>query len=251
MVKAIMHGCGGRMGTMISERAKDYADFEIVAGVDCKASGTFSYPVYKTLYDVKESADVIIDCSQASAVSTLIEFAKEKRMPVIICTTGLSDEQNEKINELSKETAVLRSGNMSLGINTIIKVLNNISPLLFDAGFDIEIIEKHHGKKLDAPSGTALMLADAASENLAEKPEYVYGRNERREERPKNEIGISAVRGGTIVGEHEVIFAGSDEIIEIKHTALSRAVFANGAINAAMFLVGKEAGLYTMADVVG
>lgn len=251
MIKAIMHGCAGRMGNMISARTADYADFEIVAGVDSKASGSFGYPVYKTLYDVKENADVIIDFSTASAVDGLIEFAKEKKMPVIICTTGLSDEQIEKIKELSKETAVLRSGNMSLGINTIIKILNNISPLLFDAGFDIEIVEKHHSKKLDAPSGTALMLADAASENLSEKPEYVFGRSDRREERPKSEIGISAVRGGTIVGEHEVIFAGCDEIIEVKHTALSRAVFANGAINAAMFLAGKEAGLYTMADVVG
>ena len=251
MVKAIMHGCSGRMGTMISQRAAECEGFEIVAGVDISGKAAFDYPVYTSLAEIKEQADVIIDFSTAAAVDGLIEYSKQKKIPVVICTTGLSDAQVEAVKKLSNDVAVLRSGNMSLGINTVMKVLNEISPLLYNAGFDIEIVEKHHNKKLDAPSGTALMLADAAAENLNEKPEYVFGRNERRAERPKDEIGISAVRGGTIVGEHEVIFAGPDEIIEVKHTALSRAVFANGAINAALFLAGKKSGLYTMADVVG
>ncbi len=253
MTKVLIHGCNGRMGNMVSSLAAEYDEIEIVAGVDRAdtEAGGKSYPIYEALSDVKEAADVIIDISTASAVDGLIAYAKEKGIAAVICTTGLSDEQIKAIKALSKDVPVLRSGNMSLGINTLIKVLQSISKTLYDAGFDVDIVEKHHKHKLDAPSGTANMLADAVEDGVGSKLDVVYNRTERRMERPHDEIGISAVRGGTIVGEHEVIFAGTDEIIEIKHTALSRAVFANGALNAALFLNGKEAGLYTMSDVVG
>ncbi len=253
MTRVLIHGCNGRMGNMVSSLAADYEDITIVAGVDRAdtEAGGKSYPIYDSLADVKEEADVIIDISTASAVDGLIAYAGEKRIAAVICTTGLSEEQIKAIKELSKKVPVLRSGNMSLGINTLIKVLKDISKTLYEAGFDTDIVEKHHKHKLDAPSGTANMLADAVAEGIGKDLEYVYNRTERRMERPHDEIGISAVRGGTIVGEHEVIFAGTDEIIEIRHTALSRAVFANGALNAALFLHGKEAALYSMSDVVG
>ncbi len=241
------------MGNMVSSLAADYPEIDIVAGVDRPDTekGGKSYPVYESLNDVKENADVIIDISTAPAVDGLLAYMKETKTAAVICTTGLSAEQEGSIKELSKEVPVLRSGNMSMGINTLRKVLNDISLSLTKAGFDVEIVEKHHHTKLDAPSGTAIMLADAVKEGTKEEYDYVYGRSDRRSVRPKNEIGISSVRGGTIVGEHEVIFAGTDEIIEIKHIALSRAVFANGALNAALFLGGKEPGLYSMADVIG
>ena len=253
MTRVLIHGCNGRMGNMVSSLAADYEDIQIVAGVDRAdtEAGGKSYPIYESIADVKEEADVIIDISTASAVDGLIAYAKEKKIAAVICTTGLSEEQIKAIKELSTVVPVLRSGNMSLGINTLIKVLKDISKTLYDAGFDTDIVEKHHKHKLDAPSGTANMLADAVAEGIGKDMEYVYNRTERRMERPHDEIGISAVRGGTIVGEHEVIFAGTDEIIEIKHTALSRAVFANGALKAALFLHGKEAALYSMSDVVG
>ncbi len=253
MTKVLIHGCNGRMGNMVSQLAADYEQIEIVAGVDRPDSepGGKSYPIYASLADVKEEADVVIDISTASAVDGLIEYAAEKNMAAVICTTGLSEEQIGKISDLSKKVPVLRSGNMSLGINTMIKVLKAISKTLNEAGFDVDIVEKHHKHKLDAPSGTAVMLADAVAEAVDGEMEIVYDRTGRRMERPHNEIGISAVRGGTIVGEHEVIFAGTDEIIEIKHTALSRAVFANGALKAALFLHDQKPALYTMSDVVG
>lgn len=253
MAKILIHGCNGRMGNMVSAQAAEYAEAEVVAGVDRAdtEAGGKSYPIYESLRDVKEEFDVIIDISIASAVDELLAFAEEKGKAVVICTTGLSEEQIAAVKKLSEKVPVLRSGNMSLGINTLIKVLNSISKTLFESGFDADIVERHHKHKLDAPSGTALMLADAVKDGIGEDLAYVYDRSERRMERPHGEIGISAVRGGTIVGEHEVIFAGTDEIIEIKHVALSRAVFANGALKAALFLQEKEAGLYTMSDVVG
>ncbi len=253
MVKVLIHGCNGRMGNMVSSLAADYPEINVVAGVDRPDTecGGKSYPVYESLDAVKEAADVIIDISTAAAVDGLLAYMKATKTAAVICTTGLSGEQEAAIKELSKEVPVLRSGNMSMGINTLLKVLNDISLSLTKAGFDVEIVEKHHHTKLDAPSGTAIMLADAVKEGTGNEYDYVYGRSERRSVRPKNEIGISSVRGGTIVGEHEVIFAGTDEIIEIKHTALSRAVFANGALNAALFLGNQEPGLYSMADVIG
>lgn len=253
MTRVLIHGCNGRMGNMVSSLAADYEDIQIVAGVDRPETdpGAKSYPIYAKLEDVKEEADVIIDISTAAAVDGLLSYAEEKKTAAVICTTGLSEAQISAIGELSKKVPVLRSGNMSLGINTLIKVLKDISKTLYDAGFDIDIVEKHHKHKLDAPSGTAVMLAEAAAEGAGAELEIVYDRTQRRMERPHNEIGVSAVRGGTIVGEHEVIFAGTDEIIEIRHTALSRAVFANGALKAALFLAEQKPGLYSMSNVVG
>lgn len=253
MTRVLIHGCNGRMGNMVSSLASEYEAIQIAAGVDSPETdpGVKSYPIYGTLSEVKEEADVIIDFSTAAAIDGLLAYAEEKKIPAVICTTGLSEAQIGAVEALSKKVPLLRSGNMSLGINTLIKVLKDISKTLYEAGFDVDVVEKHHKHKLDAPSGTAIMLADAAAEGIGEKQEMVYDRSSRRMERPHNEIGISAVRGGTIVGEHDVIFAGTDEIIELKHTALSRAVFANGALNAALFLAEQKPGLYSMSDVIG
>lgn len=250
MANILIHGCNGRMGTMCTDLVAQRDDLFIVAGVD-KAEGKKNYPVYENIKEVKEKADVIIDVSTASAIDALLDYVEETKTAAVICTTGLSKEQEERVKNLSKEVAILRSGNMTMGINTLMKVLKDISASLTNAGFDVEIVERHHNKKIDAPSGTAVMLADAVKEGAERDFDYVYGRNDRRAQRPQNEIGISSVRGGTIVGEHEVIFAGVDEVIEIKHTVLSRAALASGALNAASFLSGKEAGFYTMSDVIG
>ena len=251
MVKVMMHGCNGVMGQVITQIVEETGDAVMAAGVDRADNGGNSYPVYTNLADCKEDIDVIIDFSAAPAVDGLLDYAAERQIPVVLCTTGLSDEQLEKVSKASEKTAILRSANMSLGINTLFKVLKSMTKLLADAGFDVDIVEKHHRRKLDAPSGTALALAEAVNEPLNNEYEFVYDRSQRREQRPKKEIGISAVRGGTIVGEHEVIFAGQDEVIELKHTAYSRAVFAKGAVSAALYLAGKPAGMYDMSDVIG
>ena len=250
MTKILMHGCNGAMGRVISGLVKEMDQAQIVAGVDpfCQDSG--DYPVFAALEECNVEVDVIIDFSTASAVDHLLDVAGEKQIPVVLCTTGLSGEQLKKVEEASKKVAVLRSANMSLGINTLMKILAQVSGLLSEAGFDIEIVEKHHRKKVDAPSGTAIALADAVNEGLDEPFPYIYDRSSRREQRPKKEIGLSAVRGGTIVGEHEVIFAGTDEVIEFKHTAYSKAVFGKGALQAALYLAGKPAGLYNMSHVI-
>lgn len=245
-----MRGCNGKMGRAITEIVKADENAEISAGIDIFDDGHNSYPVFKTLEECDVQADVIIDFTAASEADELLDYCEKTGVPAVICTTGLSNEQVERINEVSGKTALLRSANMSLGINTIFKILKNISPLLAEAGYDIEIVEKHHNQKLDAPSGTALALADAVNESLEEAYSYKFDRSKDRAKRPKNEIGISAVRGGTIVGEHEIIFAGEDEVIEIKHTAYSKRIFAKGAVEAAKFLAGKNAGLYTMKDVL-
>lgn len=246
-----MHGCNGAMGRVISSLVKETEQAVIVAGIDPFVQENGEYPVFETLEECDVEADVIIDFSTAAAVDHLLDYAADRKMPVVLCTTGLSKEQVERVETVSRETALLRSANMSLGINTLMKLLTQVSGLFADAGFDIEIVEKHHRRKLDAPSGTAIALVEAVNEGLEEPYEYVYDRSDRRMSRPKKEIGISAVRGGTIVGEHEVIFAGTDEVIELKHTAYSRAVFAKGALQAALFLAGKPAGLYDMSHVIG
>lgn len=250
MTKILMHGCSGAMGRVISGLAKEMDSAQIVAGVDPFCQEGCDYPVFKTLEDCNVDVDVIIDFSAAAAVDHLLEYAVSTKTPVVLCTTGLSGEQLAKVEEAAKETAVLRSANMSLGINTLMKILAQYSGLLAEAGFDIDIVEKHHRKKVDAPSGTAIALAEAVNEGLEEKYDYVYDRSGRRMQRPKSEIGLSAVRGGTIVGEHEVIFAGTDEVIELKHTAYSKAVFGKGALQAAVYLAGKPAGLYNMSHVI-
>ena len=245
-----MHGCNGHMGRVITDLCKNDADASIVAGVDKYQGIPNDYPVFDTIADVNVDYDVVIDFSNAAAVDGLLDCCEAKNKPVVLCTTGLTDDMINHVNAACKKVAVLRSANMSLGINTLFDLCKKATQIFADAGYDIEIVEKHHNQKLDAPSGTALALADACNEALDEKYEYCYGRADRREKRPKNEIGISAVRGGNIVGEHEVIFAGLDEVITIKHTAYSKGVFAKGAVEAAKFLAGKPAGLYDMKQVI-
>lgn len=251
MINIIIHGCNGKVGQVISGLAKEDDSINIVAGIDVVDNGNNDYPVYTNIDDCDVEADVVIDFSIAKAVDKLIDFCRNRKLPVVLCTTGLSEEQIFAIRDLSREVAVLRSGNMSLGINTVMKMLKNITKTLADAGYDIEIVEKHHNQKVDAPSGTALMLADTINEEMNCEYEYKYDRSTVREKRSKKEIGISAVRGGTIVGDHDVIFAGPDEVIQITHRAYSKGVFAKGAIEAAKFLVTKETGLYDMSDVLG
>lgn len=250
MVRLIMHGCNGKMGQVISKIVKEDPEVMMVAGVDRYQGITNDYPVFSTIEECDVEADAIIDFSNASAVDGLLEYCVEKSMPVVLCTTGLSEEQLERVKAASEKVAVLKSANMSLGVNLLLKLLKDATKVLANAGYDIEIVEKHHNLKVDAPSGTALAMADSMNEVLNEEYNYVYDRSQVRQKRDKKEIGISAVRGGTIVGEHEVIFAGEDEVIEFKHTAYSKAVFAKGAVEAGKFLKGKGAGLYDMKDVI-
>ncbi|MBR4965169.1 MAG: 4-hydroxy-tetrahydrodipicolinate reductase [Lachnospiraceae bacterium] len=250
MVKAIMHGCNGKMGQVISRLVEQDKEIEIVAGIDLYDGISNSYPVFKTIADCNIEADVIIDFAASTAVDALLDYCAETNTPVVLCTTGLSEEQIKKVEETSKKVAVLKSANMSLGVNLLLKLLKEAAGTLAPAGFDIEIVEKHHNLKKDAPSGTALALADSINEELDNRYEYVYDRSTRRESRNENEIGISAVRGGTIVGDHDVIFSGEDEVITFSHTAYSKAIFGKGAVQAAKFLKGKDAGLYDMQDVI-
>ena len=250
MVKMIMHGCNGRMGHVIVDLCKEDQDIQVVAGVDAFGESSYDFPVFKSLSECNACADVIVDFSNASAVDGLLDFCTAKGVPVVLCSTGLSAEQLDKVKEASAKVAVLKSANMSVGVNALIKVLKEVSPLFAAAGFDIEIVEKHHNQKLDAPSGTAIALADSINESLNNEYEYVYDRSTRREKRPVKEIGISAVRGGTIVGDHDIIFAGLDEVVTLSHRAYSRAIFGKGAIQSAKFLAGKSAGMYDMSDVL-
>ena len=249
MTRIIMHGANGRMGKVITDLVTGDPDAEIVAGVDI-APGDAPYPIYTSLSDVKEEADVIIDFSSSKIVDQLLETAVEKNLPVVLCTTGLSEDQLANVRKKSQQIAILKSGNMSLGINTLTGLLKEATKVFGDAGFDVEIVERHHNQKLDAPSGTAIMLADAINEAAGGKYEYICDRSQRREKRDKKELGISAVRGGTIPGTHEIIFAGPDEVIELRHIAYSRSIFGNGAISAAKYLAGREPGLYDMNDVI-
>jgi len=250
MVGVILHGCNGRMGQMLSELISKDEEMKVVAGIEPSGEAKNDYPVYKSFDELKETADVIIDFSTASAIDGLLDYCEKTHTPLVLCSTGLSEAQLGRVERLAKVSAVLVSANMSLGINVLLKLLKNVTKTLYENGFDIEIVEKHHNQKLDAPSGTALALADVMKDEL-DDISYNLDRSKVRKKRERNEIGISAVRGGTIVGEHEVIFAGTDEVIEIKHTAYSRAIFAKGAMSAAKFLSGKSAGKYSMSDVIG
>ena len=245
-----MHGCNGKMGQVITRLAAADPEMEIVAGVDMRAQALNDYPVFGDIGECGVEADVVIDFSNAAAVDRLLDWCGEKQMPVVLCTTGLSEEQLSKVEETAKKTALLKSANMSLGVNLLMKLLQDAAKVLAPEGFDMEIVERHHNQKVDAPSGTAIALADSLKEALEEDYAYVYDRSGQRKKRDSHEIGISAVRGGTIVGEHEVIFAGEDEVIEFKHTAYSKALFAKGAVAAAKFLAGKGPGRYDMSDVI-
>lgn len=248
MIKVIIHGFNGKMGKVLQSIIMNDPAMEIVAGIDPFDTESELCPVYKSFSDCLIKADVIIDFSHFSAVPDLIEYAVNTKTPAVICTTGLTEEVHNLIKEASKSVALFRSSNMSLGINVLKKALEVVvGPL--ESNFNIEIIEKHHNKKVDSPSGTALLLADAINESCKVKKDYIYGRHSKNDECKITDLGIHAIRGGTIPGEHIVIFAGPDEIIELKHTALSRNIFANGAVEAAKFLSNQKTGLYDMSHL--
>ncbi len=249
MINIALFGCNGKMGQVIAQILSEDEDAKISFGFDINTEMKNSFPVYNNIDDIKENADVLIDFSHPAMLENIIKYSKKTKTPAVIATTGISDVGIKNIDELSKEVAIFRSANMSLGINLLINLIKKAAPLL-EGKFDIEIIEKHHNQKIDAPSGTALMLADAVNESLETECEYVYDRHSVRKKRGKTEIGLHAVRGGTIVGQHDVIFAGNDEIVELKHTATSKGVFAEGAIKAAKFLVGKPSGMYDMQNLI-
>lgn len=250
MIKAIMHGCNGKMGQVISRLVSEDPKIEIVAGIDVYQGISNEYPVFASLKECNVEAEVVIDFSNASVMEELLDACVEKNLPVVLCTTGLSEEQLRKVEDAGRKVAILRSANMSLGINLLMKILKEAAAVLAPAGFDIELVEKHHNQKVDAPSGTAIALADSVNEALNNEYTYKYDRSQERQKREKKEIGIASVRGGTIVGEHDVIFAGADEVITFQHTAYSKAVFGKGAIEAAKYLAGKPAGMYAMSDVI-
>lgn len=250
MINLIINGCNGKMGQVLSSLALKDENFNIVAGFDIfDNNNNNNYPVYKNPFDCDKKADVIIDFSHPDLLENLLSYAVSKNIPVVIATTGLSQRQKEKLNEVSSKIPVFFSANMSLGINLLIDLVCKASKVL-NNGFDVEIIEKHHNQKIDAPSGTALAIADAITNTSGGNKDYVYDRHSVRKKRGKNEIGIHAIRGGTIVGEHSVIFAGNNEIIEIKHTAMSKEIFALGALRAAKFIIGKSNAFYDMKDLV-
>lgn len=249
MTKIILSGACGKMGKVIQSVVAGRDDCEIVAGVDKYNDNERPFPVYATMQEVKESADVVIDFSNPSLLDSLLEYGKTTKTALVIATTGYDDCQKKKIADASKDCPVFFTYNYSLGINLLATLAKKAAALLGDE-FDIEIVEQHHNQKIDAPSGTALMLADAINEELDNRMKYEYDRHSKREKRTKNEIGMHSIRGGTIVGEHEIIFAGRDEIITLSHSARSKEVFAVGAVNAAVFMTGKEAGMYDMAELV-
>lgn len=250
MIKAIISGCIGKMGQELSDEIESLEDIKVIAGVD-RSTDEYknAYPVFQNINEITEKADVILDFSNRSNLKQLLEYSTSNKIGLVIATTGLTDEDMVNIKKASEEIPVFHSANTSIGINVLKNIVKKTVSILGDS-FDIEIIEKHHNKKLDAPSGTAYMLADAINEELFNEKAYKYGRIGNNEKRRKNEIGIHAVRGGTIAGEHTILFAGQDEILEIKHTALSKNIFANGAINAARFIVEQRPGLYQMDDVL-
>lgn len=250
MTRVIMHGCNGKMGQMITQIIAEDAEIEIVAGIDASDHIKNTYPVFTDIADCDVEADAVIDFSTATAVDKLLAYCVEKSIPCVLCTTGLSEAQLAKVEAAAEKVAILKSANMSLGVNMLLKILKEAAGVLAPAGFDIEIVEKHHNLKVDAPSGTALALADSINEEFDNEYEYVYDRSQARKKRDAKEIGISAVRGGTIVGDHDVIFAGNDEVVTFSHRAYSKAVFAKGAVQAAKFLKGKGAGRYDMKDVI-
>ena len=249
MVNVAIVGCNGKMGGFVAAAVAENKETKTMFGIDAFGEKDFDFPVYKSFLDVTDKPDVIIDFSNPAVLDDMLEFAVKDSVPCVICTTGYSKEQVQKIKNASNKVAVFYSGNMSLGINLLIELTKEAAKVLGNS-FDIEIVEKHHNLKLDAPSGTALMIADGISDVLDEEPQYVYDRHSYRKKRSKNEIGIHSVRGGTIVGEHEVIFAGHDEVVTITHQAQSKEVFAAGSVNAAVFLAAQGAGMYDMTSML-
>lgn len=248
MIKIVLNGCSGKMGKMITECAAKFKGLEIVAGIDKFPSDT-SYPIFENVQNLNIDYDVLLDFSRADALGSLLEITEKTNKPLVICSTGFTQEDLALIDEKSKSLKLFKTGNLSYGINLICSLLKKITPMLY-GNYDIEIVEKHHNQKVDAPSGTALMLADAAKESIEDATKYVYGR-EGIAKREENEIGIHAIRGGGIVGDHEVIFAGTGEVIELTHKAISREVFAIGALKACEYMASVDKpGLYDMNDVI-
>ena len=248
MTKILLSGCCGKMGRFVADTVKNRKDCEIVAGIDIVDDSTLGFPVFANYDEVNIKADVIIDFSNISLLPSMLSYATKTKTAVVLATTGLSDEQINSVNEASKIVPVFFSYNMSLGVSLLCE-LSKIAAKVLGTGFDVEIIEAHHNQKLDAPSGTAIMLGNAIKEEMPDAY-FEYDRHSKREKRHTNEIGIHAVRGGTIVGEHQVMFAGNDEIVTLSHSARSRAIFASGAVNAAIFIDKKENGIYNMSDLV-
>ncbi|MBR4099128.1 MAG: 4-hydroxy-tetrahydrodipicolinate reductase [Clostridium sp.] len=250
MVKIIISGCSGYMGRVVESICASDPEVQVVAGFDILGSTDRDFPVYASPAQFTGEADAVIDFSSPAALSGLLEFSKTRKIPLVLATTGYTPEQIAQIGAAATQVPLFRSANMSLGINVLLELVKKAASVL-GSGYDIEIVERHHSRKVDAPSGTALMIADAAASTCGHETEYVFERHSVRQPRAKKEIGISAVRGGTIVGEHEIIFAGHDEVMEIKHTALSREIFAQGAVEAAKFIATVTApGLYDMSQVV-
>ena len=249
MINVMLSGCNGKMGAVLSGLLANDAEAKVVCGFDINTTSNFGYPVYDNLDDVNEKVDVVIDFSHPSCLSSVLGYCKKNNVPVVVATTGLSDEQKMDVENLSKSVPVFFTFNMSLGINLLVNLVKKATSILED-NFDVEIIEKHHNQKIDAPSGTAIMIADAVKATMKNDAELVYDRHSVRQKRAKNEIGMHSLRGGTIVGEHSVIFAGKDEVLELKHEAHSKEVFAVGAIKASKFLIGKSAGMYDMANLI-
>ncbi|MED9969767.1 MAG: 4-hydroxy-tetrahydrodipicolinate reductase [Ruminococcus sp.] len=249
MINAAIVGCNGKMGYFVAQSLSESKNAQTLFGVDAYGESKLEFPVYKSFDEAEQKPDVIIDFSNPAALDGMLSYAVENSVPCVICTTGYSTEQIEQIKEASKKIAVFYSGNMSLGINLLIALSKQAAKVL-GGSFDIEIVEKHHNLKVDAPSGTALMIADAISDTLENEPQYVYDRHAYRKKRSENEIGIHSVRGGTIVGEHEVIFAGHDEVVTLTHQAQSKEVFAAGAVNAAVFLASQKPGMYDMTAML-
>lgn len=249
MTNIILSGCNGKMGQVIAKLLSQDDDAKVIFGYDINTEMKNSFPVFSDFSQTELKGDAVIDFSHPSSFESVVKYCRETKTPLVMATTGLSDEQKQELEELSKEVAVFFSANMSIGVNLLADLVKKAATILGDA-FDIEIIEKHHNQKIDAPSGTALMIADEISSVTEYSPEYVYDRHSVRKKRSQHEIGIHAVRGGTIVGEHDVIFAGNDEIIEIKHTATSKEIFATGSIRAAKFIKNIQPGMYNMTDLI-
>lgn len=250
MTNLILCGCNGKMGAAVQNFVNQREDCSIVAGVDISSNSNSSFPVYRSLSDVKETAQVVVDFSHPAALSSILEYCRShKGVAAVLCTTGYSAEQTKEIQEAAKELPLFYSRNMSLGVNLLIELAKKAEAVLGDA-FDVEIVEMHHNQKIDAPSGTALMIADAINQVRDNSMNYVYDRHSQRKKREKKEIGLHSVRGGTIVGEHQVIFAGQSEVITLSHSAQSKELFAAGAVNAAVYMAGKAPGLYDMSHLI-
>ena len=251
MLRIVLTGCNGQMGTVLTRMIAETPDMETVAGIDVTENPAAPYPIYPSLEKCTEEADVVVDFSTAKAVDDLLAGCVAKKLPLVLCTTGLTETQLKYVKKASESIAILRSANMSLGVNLLMKLVQDAARVLAAADFDIEIVEQHHRRKLDAPSGTAIALGESINAAMEDPYTFTFDRSQRHEKRDPKEIGFSAVRGGSIVGEHDVIFAGQDEVVTLKHSAYSRSIFAKGALTAARFLAGKPAGMYNMSDVIG